>query len=71
MLTKTVSTVQAQRMLYKAVSHTVLIYGLESWVVTGVILKVLGGVPSSSGPEDLINDRSDYGEQGVVVSPSG
>ena len=29
------------QMLYKVVVHTVLLYGSESWVVTGVMLKVL------------------------------
>ena len=28
-------------MLYKVVVHTVLLYGSESWVGTGVMLKVL------------------------------
>ena len=36
-------TVRAWAMMYKAVVHTVLIYGSGSWVVTDVILKVVDG----------------------------
>ena len=42
-LAKTGSTVQARGMLYEAVSQTLLIYISGSWVVTGAILKGLGG----------------------------
>ena len=31
-------------MLYKVVAQTVLLYGSESWVVTGAMLKVLEGL---------------------------
>ena len=30
-------------MLYKVVAHTVILYGSDSWVVTGSMLKVLEG----------------------------
>ena len=30
-------------MMYKEVEHTVLLHGSESWVVTGVLLKILEG----------------------------
>ena len=30
-------------MLYKAVSQTVILYGSDSWLVTGAMLKVLNG----------------------------
>ena len=30
-------------MMYNAVAQLVLLYGSESWVVTGAMLKVLGG----------------------------
>ena len=40
-LTRTGSTVQAPAMLYRAVANTVLIYGSESWVVAGAMIKVL------------------------------
>ena len=42
-LTKMGVMVQAHGMLYKAVAQMVLLYGSESWVVTGAILKVLEG----------------------------
>ena len=34
---------QARRSMYKAVEHSVLLYGIKSWEVTGDILEVLGG----------------------------
>ena len=37
------STVQAWRIMYKAVVQMVLIYGSGSWVVTDEILKLLEG----------------------------
>ena len=40
-LAKTVATVQAQEMMYKAVDQSVLLYGSEIWVVTGEMLKLL------------------------------
>ena len=40
---KTVATVRARGMMYKAVAKLVILYGSESWVVTGVMLKVLEG----------------------------
>ena len=42
-LTKMVYTVQAQVMMYKAVVHTMLLYGRESWVVIDVMLKFMEG----------------------------
>ena len=36
-------TVRVQGMLYKEISQSVLLYGRESWVVTGAILKLLEG----------------------------
>ena len=42
-LVKTVVMFQAQVMMYKAVVHTVLLYGSGSWVVTDVILGCLRG----------------------------
>ena len=41
LMVKTGATVRAQGMMYKAVAHLVLLYRSESWVVTGIILKVL------------------------------
>ena len=38
---KTGETVQARGMLYKVVLQLVFIYGSESWVGTGTMLKVL------------------------------
>ena len=35
------ATVQAQGSMYKALDQSVLLYGSESWVVTGEMLKVL------------------------------
>ena len=35
--------VRARSMLYKAVAQTVLLYGSESWVMTGAMMKVLEG----------------------------
>ena len=32
-----------QAMVYNAMVHTMLLYGINSWVVTDVILKVLEG----------------------------
>ena len=40
-LERTVVTVRSQGAIYKAVAQSVLLYGSESWVVTGDILKVL------------------------------
>ena len=34
---------QDREMLYKSVAQTVLLYGSESWVVTGAMLKFLEG----------------------------
>ena len=39
--TKTGATVMARGMMYKAVAHSVLLYGSEIWVFKGAILKVL------------------------------
>ena len=38
-----VATEQTRGMLYKVVAHTVIRFGSESWVVMGVMLKVLEG----------------------------
>ena len=43
-LTKTGATVWARGMMYKTVTHSVLVYGNESLVVTGEMLKVLEGL---------------------------
>ena len=40
-LTKMVATVQDRGMLYKAVAHTVLLYGIDSCVMKVAMLKVL------------------------------
>ena len=40
-LTNTAETVQSYGMLYKLVAQKVLLYGSESWMVMGEILKVL------------------------------
>ena len=37
---KTGATVREQGMMYKAVDQYVLLYGSESWMVTGEMLKV-------------------------------
>ena len=42
-LTKTVATVRSHGIMYKAVSHCVLLYGSEIWLVTGATLKVMEG----------------------------
>ena len=36
-----VATVRSQVTMYKALAQSVLLYGSESWVVTGEMLKVL------------------------------
>ena len=41
MLVKAGATVREEEMIYKAGVHTVLLYGIESWVVTDAMLKVL------------------------------
>ena len=41
--TNTGSIVWSRGMLYKTVSQTVILYGSDSWLVTGVIFKVLEG----------------------------
>ena len=43
LLKNKVETVRACGIIYKTVAHTVLLYGSESWVVTGEMLKVLEG----------------------------
>ena len=43
-LAKTGETVWDWGMMYKAVAHSVILYGSESWVVTGKMLKVLEGL---------------------------
>ena len=40
-LVKTGSTLQAWGMMYKVVAQSFLLYGSDSWVVTGKILKLL------------------------------
>ena len=40
---KTVETVWDRGMVYKAVAQTVLIYGINSRLVTGLMMKVLKG----------------------------
>ena len=42
-LERTGATVREQGAMYKAVEHSVLLYGRESWVVTGEMLKFLVG----------------------------
>ena len=42
-LTKMRATVQARRMLYKAVAKNMKLYGIKSWVVIEVMLKLLEG----------------------------
>ena len=43
MLTKTGETLRARGVMYKEVAQSVLLYGSESWVVTGAVLRVLEG----------------------------
>ena len=43
LVTKIGSTVWAQGVLYKAFVQKVLLYGINIWVVTGDILKLLEG----------------------------
>ena len=38
---KTGATVQAQVMMYKSVAQSVLLYGSNSWVMTGSMLKLI------------------------------
>ena len=40
-LENTGGTVQARVMMYKSMTQSVVLYGIESWMVTGVMLKVL------------------------------
>ena len=40
-LEKTVATVRARGMMYEVVAQSLLLYGSESWVVMGSILKLL------------------------------
>ena len=40
-VSKTGATVRARGILYKSVLQSVLLYGSESWVVTGDMLKVI------------------------------
>ena len=40
---KTRAMVQACGMVYKSVTHSLLQYGSDSWLVTGAMLKVLEG----------------------------
>ena len=40
-VTKTGATVRAQGIMYKAVVQSVVLYGSESGVITGAMLKVL------------------------------
>ena len=42
-LAKTGATVRAQGMMYKGVTHSVLLYCSDIWVATGGILKALEG----------------------------
>ena len=43
LLMKTGENVQDHGIMYKAVSHCVLLYGSEIWLVTGATLKVMEG----------------------------
>ena len=40
-LVKTGATVRSHEIIYKAMAQLVLLYGNESWVVTGDMIKVL------------------------------
>ena len=40
-LVKTDTTVQERAMMYKVVVHMVFLYGINSWVVTDAILKLM------------------------------
>ena len=42
-LDNTGATVRSQGMMYKVVAQLVLLYGSQSWVVMGYMLKVLEG----------------------------
>ena len=42
-LTKTGATVRYCGIIYKAVARTLLPYGCKSWMVKGVMLKILAG----------------------------
>ena len=41
MLDNTGATLQVRGVIYKAVSHVVLLYGSNIWMLMGVVLKVL------------------------------
>ena len=43
-LVKTGATVRARGVMYKEVAQSVILYGSESWVVTGAMLKDLEGL---------------------------
>ena len=43
-LAKMVATVRGRGMMYKVMVKLVILYGSESWVVTGAMLKFLGGL---------------------------
>ena len=43
LLTKAGAKVRSRGMIYKAVEHSVIMYGIEGWVVTRVMFKVLEG----------------------------
>ena len=58
-------------MINKAVDQLVLLYGSESWLVTGEMLKVLGGVPPPGGHLDHGEDKNTWGGQGVGISSCG
>ena len=43
MMTKIGEMLQAWVMIYKSVVQSVLLYGINSWVVTGYMLKLIWG----------------------------
>ena len=57
--------------MYNAVDQLVLLYGSESWVVTGAMLKVLEGFQKPGSPADHWYECDIWGRQGVEISSSG
>ena len=70
-LAKTEAMVVSGGMVYKSVAQLVPLYSSESWVVTGVMLKVLGGISPPGRQADHGDDGNLWGGRGVGISPYG
>ena len=68
-LTKAGAAVQAQARMQKAVVYTVLLYGIDIWVVTGATLIVLEGFHHQVARKILVKIAWYAGDSGWECPP--